>query len=212
MGSISRLEAINHMLLLAGEAPVNEPFEEDGHFDTEIASKVLDQHIRDTQLRGLVNNKYEKKFVHTSGSIELPSVCLSAELVSIHTNDDGFRILGTVRGDVLKKLWNITDQTYTWPADDYWIELIEELAWIDLDTPIQRSIMSSAARQYQIMVLGDHNVDQYLAEMSLMARIRAKAADIDDKRRNIFQSVSRSQKDVLYNRPSSSTGNNIRKG
>jgi hypothetical protein len=210
MGSISKLEVINHMLLMAGEAPVVLLA---GAIETELATQIFDHHIRDIQFRGMANNRYDKKYTLTSaGTITFPANTLSAELVSGHTNDDGFLIVGILRGDATKKLWNVTDQIDIWKTGtDYWIEIIQELDWANLDASVQRSVMSSAARQYQIVVQGDGDIDRYLGEKEMFDKIRGRASDTDDKRRNIYQHMSMTKQNVLSQRPSSRR-RNVRKG
>jgi hypothetical protein len=71
--------------------------------------------------------------------------------------------------------------------------------------------MSSAARQYQIVVQGDGDIDRYLGEKEMFDKIRGRASDTDDKRRNIYQHMSMTKQNVLSQRPSSRR-RNVRKG
>ena len=94
MGSISKLDAVNHMLLMAGESLVSD-LEENSGLDTETSQFCLDQFIRDFQMRGLANNQYIKKTtLTTKGQVTLPTSpydTLSAELVSDHSSVENFR-------------------------------------------------------------------------------------------------------------------------
>ena len=73
MGMISKLDAVNHMLLMAGESLVSD-LDENSGLDTETAEFVLNQYIRDFQMRGLANNKFIKKYTLTEkGQVTLPS-------------------------------------------------------------------------------------------------------------------------------------------
>ena len=60
MGMISRLDAINHMLLMAGESMVDNLDVDTGGMDTEVCLQVFDRTLTDFQFRGLANNKYYK--------------------------------------------------------------------------------------------------------------------------------------------------------
>ena len=198
MGVISKLDAVNHMLLMAGESMVSD-LENNSGLDTETAEFCLDQFIRDYQMRGMANNRYIKKYNLTSdGKITLDSTTLSAELVSHHTNDESYNIIGIAKGDTDKYLWNVTDQTDQWDANtDFRVELIIQIEWENMDTPVQRAILASAARQYQLVTQGDGDADQYLDALEGLYMAKGKAADIDDKRRNILLSGSMTMRHAL---------------
>ena len=215
MGVISKLDAINHMLLMAGESMVTD-LENLGGVDTGVCEGVLERTLVDFQSRGLANNKYIKKFkLDAIGDIGLGSDIISAELVSDHTNSDGFRIIGVARvvneGDTTAKLFNVTDQTYSnWAAStEYWVELVIKVPWQAMDTPVQRAIMATAARQYQIIMQGDVEADRYLNELEIMYTTRGKCADTDDKRRTIFSSGTAKLRDI-HNRSSTTDTSRFR--
>ena len=202
MGMITKLDAINHMLLMAGESTVDN-LEDLGGIDTEVCQDVLDRILTDYQFRGLANNKYLKKFkLSAKGIISLGASVLSAELVSDHQNTDGYRIIGVARSTTdadssTQFLFNVTDQTDVWKKDvEYWVEMVVKVAWKDMDTVVQRAIMSQAARQYQMIVQGDVASDRYLQELEVMYTARGKSSDIDDKRRTIFSSGTKRLIDI----------------
>jgi len=208
MGMISKLDAINHMLLMAGESPVDN-LDDLGGVDTGVCQTVLDRMLTDYQFRGLANNKYMKKFnLDSAGKIELGSDILSAELISDHTNTDGYRIIGVARATsdldgATHFLYNVTDQSDQWKKDvDYWVEIVSKVAWQDMDTVVQRAIMAQAARQYQMIVQGDVHSDRYLQELEVLYTSKGKNADVDDKRRTIFGSGTRKLQDI-HNRSGS---------
>ena len=176
------------MLLAAGESLVADLENESG-IDTQLAEFILDQTAQDHQLRGLASNRYVKKFtLDAAGDIVLPENVLAGELISNHTDTDGNVLIGI---DRQKKLFNITDNTYSWKAStDYYVEIIFELSWDDLPSPAQRSILASAMRQYQLTVQGDDISDRYLADLESIYKTRSKAADINDARVSIFSSTS----------------------
>ena len=201
MGVISRLDAVNHMLLMAGESLVSD-LENNSGLDTEGAEFILDQFVKDFQLRGIANNSFLKKEnLTTAGRIALPANTISAELTSYHTNDDGWKIVGLVKGHPDKYLFNVTDQTYEWKTGiDYYVEVIHTIQWNDMDTPVQRGILSAAARQYQMVTQGDGDADIYLQGLEDLYITSAKAAVLDDKSRNIFDSGTSKLKAILNRR------------
>ena len=176
------------MLLAAGESLVSD-LENNSGVDTGLAEFILDRLSQDHQLRGVVNNRYVKKFrLATNGDIELPDDLLSGELVSNHTDVDGNIIVGI---DRQKKLYNQVENTYNWKKDtDYYVEIIHELAWDDISTPMQRAILASAMRHYQLVVQGDDVADAYLTESEGLFRAMSKADNINNSRNTIFNSSS----------------------
>ena len=201
MGVISKLDAVNHMLLLAGESLVSD-LDNNSGLDTETAQFCLDQFIRDFQMRGIASNRYLKKYTLTAkGKIVLPSNSISGELLSYHTNNDGYKILGVAKGDVNKYLWNVTDQTSQWDSGtEFRVEIIINVAWESMDTPVQRAILASAARQYQLVTQGDADADSYLGALEGLYMAKGKGADWDDKQRSVFNASSMKLLDALSRR------------
>lgn len=210
MGYITEIKAVNHMLLMAGESTVAN-LSTDSGVDTETAQTLLNQYTEDYLMRGTVGNRViYKTTLTTAGTIALGTDVMSAELVSYHTNSEGYTIKANIRGQTeggTPYLYNITDSTSTWSAGtEYCMELIKDLAWIDIDTPYQRAIMAAAARQYQMIMQGDADADAYLSQAEAFYSAKAKGANVDDRRRHVFDQVSRrayesvSRQDV-YNDP-----------
>ena len=201
MGVISRLDAVNHMLLMAGESLVSD-LENNSGMDTEVAEFILDQFIQDFQIRGIANNSFlRKENLSTKGRITLPANTISAELTSYHTNSKGWKIVGLAKGTPDKYLFNVTDQTYEWDTGkDYYIEIIHTITWDDMDTSVQRGVLSGAARQYQMVTQGDGDADVYLQGLEALYITGAKASILDDKRRNIFDSGTTKLQNILNRR------------
>lgn len=198
MGLITKLQAVNQMLLASGENLVAD-LNNDSGIDTGIALSILDQIILDFQLRGLANNRFVKKFDPDSNGNILLSFAdedeqglISAELVSMHLNSDNYLIKARVLDGSPPRLWNITDDTDVWDTSKapYYLEITIKLPWENLDTVVQRAIMSTAIRQYQIITQGDEGSDAFLAYQEQLHNIKGRAADMNDKRKNIFSSSS----------------------
>ena len=195
MGLITKLQAINHMLLASGENLVADLEGESG-IDTGIADTLLEQASIDHQLRGLASNKYIRKVVlATDGYITLPtpdsdeSGILAAELISQHISPE----LGLIKARVLNnaspaRLWNVTDDTDVWKAADgpYYIEFTMKLPWENLETSVQRAIMATAMRHYQSITQGDEATDAFLGYQEQLFTLKSRAADVNDKKKNIF--------------------------
>jgi hypothetical protein len=195
MGLITKLQAINHMLLASGENLVADLEGESG-IDTGIADTLLEQASMDHQMRGLSGNKFTREFgLVTDGYIALPtpdgdeSGILAAELVSQHTNKDGYLIKARVLNNTSPmRLWNITDDTDIWQATNgpYYIELTMKLPWENLETAVQRAIMATAMRHYQSITQGDEATDAFLGYQEQLFALKSKAADVNDKKKSIF--------------------------
>jgi len=195
MGLITKLQAINQMLLASGENLVADLEGESG-IDTGIADTLLEQASIDHQLRGLANNKYIRKFeLLADGYIALPtpdsdeSGILAAELVSQHVNSDNWLIKARVLNNASPaRMWNITDDTDIWEASKgpYYIELTMKLPWENLETSVQRAIMATAMRHYQSITQGDEATDAFLGYQEQLFNLKSRASDINDKKKNIF--------------------------
>lgn len=214
MGFITKLQAINQMLLAAGEAPVADLTNNSG-IDTGIADTILEQASIDFQLRGLANNKIVRKFnADSNGKIYFDvgadtdeEGIMSADLMSLHLNSDNQQIVAKVFNDGTGsansiKLYNFTDDTDVWTTGiDYYIEIVKKLKWEHLDTACQRAILASAARNYQILTQGDPAADQFLSYQEQMFNIKGKAADINDKKRNIFKDGDANARGAIFRNP-----------
>lgn len=195
MGYITKLDAINNMMLAAGESLVAD-LEEASGIDTGIAEFLLEQTSLDYQIRGLANNKMTRKMIPTSeGYIYLPvgdgdeDGLISANLLSAHYNDDAVILTARILETSPPKLYNVTDDTDKWNTDEtYYVEIIKKLKWENIDTATQRSIMTTAMRNYQIATQGDGDADNFLAFQEMMFGAKAKASDINSKKRNLFTS------------------------
>ncbi len=197
MGAITRLEAVNHLLINAGEALVSDLTSQSGT-DTELAEYFLDQANRDLQLRGLANNTLLIKVTpDTNGIIYLRSDMLTCDLVSDHVNENNILIRGVSRGNPAY-LWNVTDATNVWDTtQEYWLSYILHVDWEDMDTSIQRLAMATAARQYQITIQGDAATDALLAEKEAMAELQAQRQDTRARRNSIFDTLSPRMRSVI---------------
>ena len=217
MGYITKLDAINNMMLAAGESLVADLDEASG-IDTGIAEFILEQTSLDYQMRGLANNKIVKKLVpNSSGIIYLPMKdddedgLISAVLLSTHSNDNGDQIIVRILETVPPKLWNITDDTDKFATNqEYYVEITKKLKWENIDTTSQRSIMTTAMRNYQITTQGDGDTDMFLAYQESVYSAKAKANDINSKRRNIFLTGDSTVRNAINRTPYSNDPSRFR--
>jgi hypothetical protein len=200
MGYLSKLDAVNMMMLSAGESLVAD-LEEASGIDTGIAEFLLEQVSLDYQLRGLAENKITRLIEpNTDGLILLGypnndyTGILEASLSSAHYNDDGFLIKAKVTETNPPRLYNITDQTDVWDAtEDHYVTIVSMIKWEQLDTVHQRAILTTAMRKYQMLIQGDRQADAVLAQDEMLNRIKSRASNISDQGRNIL-----SDKNAVY--------------
>tara|TARA_R110002051_G_scaffold84993_3_gene150296 strand:+ start:220 stop:867 length:648 start_codon:yes stop_codon:yes gene_type:complete len=188
MGYMTRLDAVNQMLISSGEGIVSD-LENKSGVDTSVCEFMLDQKIVDYQMRGLANNQQQQTYETSTSdkTIELPNNVLSGWLISNHSNSNGGLIRGIVRGANPPYLYNSTDNTKEWDTNiKYVVYLVLKYDWVDMDTNIQKAIVMQAAREYQMLSQGDGDVDNYLAQLSLYYDSQAKGSDNSQKRYNIF--------------------------
>ena len=195
MGYISRLQAINEMLLASGEDLVSD-LDENSGIDTSIAEFILDRAAEEFLLRGTAANTYVRKLKPDpiTCRIDLPNDIMSARLVSGHTSDDttngydGYMVETGIRGEPNGYLFNVTEQTDKFDKNtEYTIEFIQYMKWEDMDTPIQKSIIASSSRMYQMLTQGDDSADAFLSLKEGLLGAKGKGADIKHKGRTIFQ-------------------------
>jgi hypothetical protein len=200
MGMITELEAVNFMLVNAGESPVTS-LDVDTGIDVGIAQQLLDEASLDYQIRGLAQNwKYTELEPESDGRIYLPTAdadddgIISVDLLSHHIaettgpNGESMYIMARVTGDDTPLLYNITDDTQYWDDDTYKVLIFRKLKWKHLDTVIQRAILAKAARRYQMFMQGDQEADLYLQDEEATYTYKAKGANAHDRKANLFNS------------------------
>lgn len=192
MGLLNKLDAINYMLIFAGESPVSD-LENASGIDTEIADKILESCSLDFQLRGLAGSRVTHTLrPNSAGEIELPTVdnssdgLISASLKSLHVNSDNRMLYARVYEGQPPKLYNTVDETLVWPDGDYSVEIIRYIKWDQLETTSQRAVLASAARLYQIITQGDGDTDVLLGTLENRFVSTGRGHDIALRRRNLF--------------------------
>jgi len=154
--------------------------------------------ISDAEKGRIELSPYTEKM--TTGSL------ISAQLLSSVTDTDlSTRITAAPRrfgiesnGSDYNILYNVTSSTDEWDLDtELKISIVEYVDFKDLETSVQKGIAASASRQYQLFVQGDRDVDRLLAERAGLLTAKGRAADANDKSRNIFASGDNAIKRVI---------------
>ena len=205
MGAYTRLQAVNEMLLLSGETPVTS-LDGSAGVDTSIAEQILDQKTIDAQARGMANNLTIRDFTPdvSGGRIYIPTNVLSAEMLTPvraeHKDIEYARIVTRGWEYSTPYFYNLTDGTAVFEQDKtYTAEIILNVSWEDMDTPVQKDIMTQASRQYQMLTQGDGAVDNYIAQLELYYGSKARGADTRSKGYNLFNLHNTARKAVDRN-------------
>jgi hypothetical protein len=192
MGLYSFTEAINHMLLSSGEHLVND-LDVDAGVDTSVAQFILHQTIKAAVMKGIANNRFVLEIApDVNSKILLPSDACYAQVVEPLFDPTTGEVIQTTIKSSPARLFNITKQTDIF-TEELKIEVIVTLGnastnygWDDIDSGLQRGIMETAAREYQMISQGDLDVDKRMAQREMYHMARGRASDIFKKNRNLF--------------------------
>lgn len=204
MGAMTRLEAVNSMLLYSGEMVVGD-LENQSGIDTSIAEFLLDQKTSDYQQRGLAENQLiEQVSPDLTGRIKIRTDSLDVTMLNppkaVTEPQVGSLCRVVSRGGML---YNLTDDTDIFPHTDgelYNLGYIVKMDWDDMTTSIQKAVTMQAAREYQMLSNGDAGTDQYLAQLEMKYTSKAKGEDAKDKSYSILSNGTLPVLKMLYGR------------
>jgi hypothetical protein len=204
MGAMTRLDAVNQMLLYSGESIVSDLTGQSG-IDTSIAEFLLDQKTMDYQQRGLAENQLiEQVSAGVDGRIKIRTDSIDVTMLNppkAVTEPEVGKLCRVVsRGGYL---YNLTDDTDIFINDNgqtYNLQYIIEMDWADMATAIQKAVVMNAAREYQMLSNGDAGTDNYLAQLEMQYVSKAKGEDAKDKGYSILQNGTLPVAKILYGR------------
>lgn len=178
MGAWTKLLAVNRVLRAGGEHPVNTLASTSG--DSLLAESLLDEVSFEVQMVGLVCNT---EVITYSPDAATNEISVGAGTLHLDVIDsDEVTDLIVVRGD---RLYNATDNTYEFEGD-VTARVVTGLAFDGLPFPMQLQITDETARRYQMITVGDAQMDAMLREVYLGSRMKARAADIRSRQLNLF--------------------------
>ena len=180
------------MLLSSGEHLVND-LDVDAGVDTSVAQFILHQTIKAAVMKGIANNRFVLEIApDVNSKILLPSDACYAQVVEPLFDPTTGEVIQTTIKSSPARLFNITKQTDIF-TEELKIEVIVTLGnastnygWDDIDSGLQRGIMETAAREYQMISQGDLDVDKRMAQREMYHMARGRASDIFKKNRNLF--------------------------
>ena len=196
--SLTELEAVNYMLISAGEQPVAALGTADQGTDTVTAQFILNDVVtKEFQERGLDENVYET-IIAAAGdnTVSLPAGTIDVYLrdlleVTDSSGENKGQMNVTVRDG---KLFNVTSQTNDFSAytskvtgqGGFRLVVKVYLPFTSLNVSTRRMIMEESARRYQMLTQGASNVDAMLSGRAQLSRAQGRSNDMNNKGRNLF--------------------------
>lgn len=157
--TLTELEAVNAMLVSIGQSPVN-TLSVSGIRDVNLARKLLTSVARDVQLYGFAFNT-DRNFPITpdiDGFLKVPEGVLKIDCET--TTSNFVRRKHPTAGWCI---WNADDRTWVFSAaEDF--KIVWGYVFDDLPPTARAYIAISAARRFQMKVIGASQLDGYNAE------------------------------------------------
>jgi len=176
----SQLSAINTMLSVIGEAPVNSIDSSSVTTDVAMAKSVLDETSREVQSAGWHFNREIDVVLSpdSSNNIILPTNVGKVDVEAVNAGDKEYIQRGT-------KLYNKTDKTFTITSTKK-CTIVYMLNWVDLPESARNYIMIRAARKFQDRVVGSEKHRQFTMTDEAGALFAMRAAESDNADYSIF--------------------------
>jgi len=178
--TLTELEAVNYMLSVIGEQPVNS-LDDAGITEASLARTVLHHTSREVQAQGL-NCNSDKEYPLTpdiNGIINLP-----LNYLSVDASDINLQV--SPRG---KRLYDKTNHTFTFDKDVP-VDIVFFLAFEDLPTHVSHYVTIKAARKFAVNVLGSGTLDDLNTDDETSAKILFESIELRNNDFNIFNNYS----------------------
>ncbi|ARO29949.1 tail tubular protein A [Rhizobium sp. NXC14] len=176
----TELEAINLMLSVIGESPVNTA-EDTGVVDAVIARQILFQSSRDVQLVGWHWNTeidYPIAASFPEGELQLPPNTLKVDTTGA---DEGVDLVQ--RGN---RLYDRKNHTFTVGRTVY-VEIVLFLPFDQLPEAARSYIVMRAARQFQERMVGSETIWQFNSRDELKSWSNLLSAEAETLDLNVFR-------------------------
>lgn len=172
----SRLEAVNSMLMAAGETPIS-GLTTQGGVDATIADKTLTETERSVQAIGWHFNTRTATFSpDASGFIALPEA-----VIRIDTDDYGRSQL-TLRSG---RIYNAVDDTYVFTSA-VTLSIVEFLDWLDLPESARQYITKKAARVFVDRTVSDAQMTRLVRQDEMEALATLQRDEMNSGNYRIF--------------------------
>lgn len=186
MGALSKLDAVNRMLVAAGEFPVSS-LTVSGSNDVTIAEQLLDESTTMIQMAGTNTNTIFKTLTpDTEGKIYVDN-----DVIHVDTVSESMSRNVAVQGRNPTYLIDLDNEgTDVFDADtELKVKIVKNLSFENLETADQFYAVDHAARRYQMLTVGDRVTDGILYEQSLQSRYMSRAKDIRARDVNFMENT-----------------------
>ncbi len=210
-GHLSKLEAVNDMLLSIGESPVQDL--ESGLGDAAIAEAVLDRVSREVQLKGWHVNTLRNFTLNKDASNIFG---LGVDTLTVDTvNASGGRQASTPRPSafinaVMRRSsddtqWLMFDEdnnSETWANEtELTVDLVQFLNFANLTPALQVYVWTSAAHRFQKGMVGSRVLFEYTSEDVLNAETQAVQEDAANEDLNVIRENAHVRSIAFRNNP-----------
>jgi len=152
----TELDAVNNMLSVIGELPVDSLALAAENADIEMALQILRSATRAVQLRGWQFNTEENvELTPSGGEITIPVNAVRCVKSLSASGQEAIKF--AIRG---QRLFNRTDNTYVWPLPIK-VDLTVLLAFDELPEPVRNYLQEKAADRFQKYGLGSDTIAMF---------------------------------------------------
>lgn len=176
----TELEAVNIMLDVIGEAPINS-LNVSGNINIEKAQNCLKEYSVAIQERGWHFNTEEDYELSRDVNSEYP---LPTNALKVHTMGSDASVDVVCRGS---KLYDRIEHRYTFPDHaTLSCRIVFGLEWAELPEHARRYILIAAARAFQERELGSETVHKFTADDEANALLNMIRADTRNRKVNLL--------------------------
>lgn len=181
MPAMSKLEAVNEMLLAIGQAPVN-TLEVAGIRDVSVASTILDNVSREVQSSGHTFNTFRETLTPTANGFLL----VASDVLSIDAADPRLDVVPVVdANDGVNKLFNVEEGTNVF-TDPLEVEVVKLLPFESLPQHARKYILALAKLRFQASVVGSNLLNDLIGQELNMAYAAFRRAELLQQDNNIL--------------------------
>lgn len=175
-GLISELDAVNKILAIAGDSPVQTL--EDEYIQAKLARQILTRASRDIQTNGWWFNEEESvSLIPDLGGF----ITLGVNVISAKINDDSGEIIQ--RGN---RIYDRANRTYVFTASIS-ADLVIALEWNELPQTARSHITDMACIIYNNDFFGAQEIKNTLESNSQMSYITLKKEDMESRDINLLR-------------------------
>lgn len=182
MPAMSKLEAVNEMLLAIGQAPVN-TLEVAGIRDVSVAQTILDNVSREVQSEGHSFNTFTQEFTPNASGF----ILIGPDYLAVDAAEDS-RNVGPVvdPSDSVLKLYDHDAESFVF-ADKLKASVLKHLAFEAIPQHARRYILAMAKLRFQASVVGSSMLNSLIGQEVDLAYASFRRAELHQQDNNILR-------------------------